>query len=127
MIVGVPRETYPGERRVALVPSSFPNLAKAGIEVIVEAGAGVAAGFPPMRIRRQGREDLSRIGPRFLQAADIVIQMLCYYGSMTRRGAPICRCFDATRSSSVFLRPMGSLTTVSRNRSGGRNPLFPWN
>ena len=39
MIVGVPRETYPGERRVALVPIVIPGLAKAGIEVIVEAGA----------------------------------------------------------------------------------------
>ncbi len=46
MIVGVPRETYPGERRVALVPVIIPQLAKAGMEVIVEAGAGVAAGFP---------------------------------------------------------------------------------
>ena len=43
MIVGVPRETYPGERRVALVPIVIPNLAKAGMEVIVEASAGVAA------------------------------------------------------------------------------------
>ena len=46
MIVGVPRETYPGERRVALVPIVIPNLAKAGIEVAIEAGAGIAAGFP---------------------------------------------------------------------------------
>ncbi len=32
MIVGVPRESYPGERRVALVPAVLANLAKAGIE-----------------------------------------------------------------------------------------------
>src|SRR5579875_1188938 len=36
MIVGVPRESFPGERRVALVPSVIPNLAKAGMEVIVQ-------------------------------------------------------------------------------------------
>ena len=46
MIVGVPRETFPGERRVALVPAAVPALAKAGLEVVVEAGAGAAAGYP---------------------------------------------------------------------------------
>jgi len=42
MIVGVPRETFPGERRVALVPAAIPNLKKAGLEVAIEAGAGIA-------------------------------------------------------------------------------------
>ena len=46
MIVGVPREIYPGERRVALVPAVIPNLKKAGIDVVIEAGAGLAAGYP---------------------------------------------------------------------------------
>ena len=46
MIVGVPRETYPGERRVALVPAVIPNLTKAGLQVVVEAGAGAEAGHP---------------------------------------------------------------------------------
>ena len=46
MIVGVPRETFPGERRVALVPSVVPTVAKSGLDVIVEAGAGLEAGYP---------------------------------------------------------------------------------
>ena len=46
MIVGVPRETFPGERRVALVPAVVPTLKKSGLDVIVEAGAGVEAGYP---------------------------------------------------------------------------------
>lgn len=45
MIVGVLRETEPGERRVALVPEGVKVLVKAGIEVHAETGAGVAAGF----------------------------------------------------------------------------------
>ncbi|MCI0354151.1 MAG: Re/Si-specific NAD(P)(+) transhydrogenase subunit alpha [Acidobacteria bacterium] len=45
MIVGVPRETVAGERRVALVPDLVPKLAKAGLEVVLESGAGTAAGF----------------------------------------------------------------------------------
>ncbi len=45
MIVGVPVETYPSERRVALVPSVAADLAKAGLEVVVQQGAGEKAGF----------------------------------------------------------------------------------
>ena len=47
MIVGVPKESYPGEQRVALVPAVIPNLIKAGVEVIVESGAGEQAGAAP--------------------------------------------------------------------------------
>ena len=46
MIVGVPKESYPAERRVALVPMVLPNLVKAGFEIIIEAGAGEQAGYP---------------------------------------------------------------------------------
>jgi NAD(P) transhydrogenase subunit alpha len=46
MKIAVLKELYPGERRVALVPANVPQLAKAKLEVLVEAGAGVAAGFP---------------------------------------------------------------------------------
>src|SRR4051812_8971480 len=46
MRVGVPRETAPGERRVALVPETAGKLAAAGFEVVVEPGAGAAASFP---------------------------------------------------------------------------------
>src|SRR5260370_25109210 len=46
MIVGVPRESFPGERRVALVPAVIPNLSQAGLDVVVEAGAGAASGYP---------------------------------------------------------------------------------
>jgi len=45
LIVAVPTETAPGERRVALVPDSVKQLRKKGLEVVVQAGAGLAAGF----------------------------------------------------------------------------------
>jgi H+-translocating NAD(P) transhydrogenase subunit alpha len=44
--IGVPRETTPGERRVALVPDVAARLANSGFEIAVERGAGVAASFP---------------------------------------------------------------------------------
>ncbi len=46
MKVAVLKETFPGERRVAIVPAAVPALVKAGLEVAVETGAGLAAGFP---------------------------------------------------------------------------------
>jgi NAD(P) transhydrogenase subunit alpha len=46
LIVGVPKESFPGERRVAIVPAVIPNLTKAGLEVVIEKGAGVEAGYP---------------------------------------------------------------------------------
>src|SRR5881394_3477093 len=49
MIIGVLKETYPGERRVALVPSSVAPLIKSGLRVQIEAKAGLAAGLKFMR------------------------------------------------------------------------------
>jgi NAD(P) transhydrogenase subunit alpha len=45
MKVAVLKESFPGERRVALVPAAIPALTKAGLEVVIEAGAGHSAGF----------------------------------------------------------------------------------
>lgn len=54
MKVGVPKETMAGERRVALVPDAIAKLVKDGHTVVVEAGAGVAAGFPDDAYRTAG-------------------------------------------------------------------------
>jgi NAD(P) transhydrogenase subunit alpha len=45
MKIAVVKETFPGERRVALVPASVPQLVKAGAELLIESGAGEAAGL----------------------------------------------------------------------------------
>lgn len=54
MIIGVPKETFPGEQRVALTPPVMAPLAKAGFEVIVEAGAGENAGFSDAEFTEKG-------------------------------------------------------------------------
>ena len=46
MLIGVPKETVSGERRVALVPESVGRLTKTGVEIVVERNAGTAAFFP---------------------------------------------------------------------------------
>ncbi|MBN1919039.1 MAG: Re/Si-specific NAD(P)(+) transhydrogenase subunit alpha [Verrucomicrobia bacterium] len=73
MIVGVPKETYPGERRVAVVPGVVPALTKAGVSVLVEAGAGDAAGFPDAEYRDKGAAIVGRA--EVFAKADVILQV----------------------------------------------------
>jgi NAD(P) transhydrogenase subunit alpha len=52
--LGIPRERREGERRVAATPESAKQLAALGVEVLVEAGAGVAAGYPDTAYSQAG-------------------------------------------------------------------------
>ncbi|MGH7623006.1 MAG: NAD(P)(+) transhydrogenase (Re/Si-specific) subunit alpha, partial [Gemmatimonadaceae bacterium] len=54
MNIGVAKERAAGEQRVALGPDSIAKLAKAGATVLVERGAGVAAGFPDAVLEKAG-------------------------------------------------------------------------
>jgi len=110
MIVGVPRESYPGERRVALVPTVLPQLAKAGLEVVVEAGAGVLAGFSDSEYEAKGAKVVANRAEVF-RLADIVAQVLCY-GSNDQTGKADVPCFRSGQALIGFLRPLGSLETV---------------
>jgi NAD(P) transhydrogenase subunit alpha len=71
MIVGVPKETAAGERRVAMVPDIVAKLAKLGLEVAVEPGAGTAAGFVDSAYRDGGARLQDNIWP----LADIVVKV----------------------------------------------------
>jgi len=55
-IIGVPRETYPGEHRVALVPATVATLKKQNFTVLVQNGAGTQAGFPDALYTKAGAE-----------------------------------------------------------------------
>ncbi len=110
MIVGVPKESYPGERRVALVPAVIPALLKAGLQVVVEAGAGADAGYPDADYITRGaqlhskREDVFGI-------ADIIVQVLCY-GSNDRTGSQDLPLLRRDQVLIGFLRPLGSIETI---------------
>jgi proton-translocating NAD(P)+ transhydrogenase subunit alpha len=73
MRIGVPKETFPGETRVALVPAAVGPLLKAGLEVVFETGAGEAAGFPDEGYRAQGASVASRA--EVFQTADVLLQV----------------------------------------------------
>jgi NAD(P) transhydrogenase subunit alpha len=110
MIVGVPRETYPGERRVALVPAVIPGLTKAGFQVVVEAGAGAEAGYPDADYSARGAQVSPARGDVF-QAADIIVQVLCY-GSNDKTGREDLSLMRPGQVLIGFLRPMGSIETI---------------
>ncbi|MBN2024179.1 MAG: Re/Si-specific NAD(P)(+) transhydrogenase subunit alpha [Pirellulales bacterium] len=73
MIVAVVKETFPGERRVALVPTLVPALLKAGLEVRVETGAGQAAGFPDQQYADKGANIAA--GRDDVLAADVILRV----------------------------------------------------
>jgi len=73
VIVGVARETAPGERRVALVPDALAQLTKAGLEVVVEQGAGVGALIPDSAYEAAGAKVVSR--DDLYRSADVVLRV----------------------------------------------------
>ena len=73
VLLGVPRETYPGERRVAIVPRTCDALGKLDIKIIIERTAGEAAGFPDAQYEARGATVASR--EQVFASADVVAQV----------------------------------------------------
>jgi NAD(P) transhydrogenase subunit alpha len=74
MIVGVSAEPDPRERRVALVPATVPRITKAGLEILVERGAGERAGFPDAAYEEKGAR-LAADRPQLFSSADLLVQV----------------------------------------------------
>ena len=117
MIVGIPKESFPGERRVALAPAVIPSLLKVGFEVVVEAGAGAAAGYPDAEYAGKGGKILAQRAEVF-KAADVVIQVLCY-GSNDSTGKADLPLLRPGQVLIGFLRPLGSVETVQEIAATG--------
>jgi proton-translocating NAD(P)+ transhydrogenase subunit alpha len=93
MIAGVITETLPGERRVALVPSVVPALAKIGVSVLVQRGAGMAAGFTDAAFAEKGAEHATSAA-EVVAKADLLLRV---------RVSP--ESTDAGRQDLALLRP----------------------
>jgi H+-translocating NAD(P) transhydrogenase subunit alpha len=74
-ILGTPRETFPGERRVAVTPRQCEALRKFGIEVLVESGAGAEAGYPDEAYASRGARLTDR--QTLFREAHLVAQVRC--------------------------------------------------
>jgi NAD(P) transhydrogenase subunit alpha len=116
VIIAVPRETAPRERRVALVPELARALVRDGFEVAVEAGAGSRAGFPDASYAEVG----VRLEPdpvRLLAAADVVLKVQPPR-ALERNGHEV----DRLRPGSVLigcLRPLDEPGTCERLAARG--------
>lgn len=74
MIVGVGRETAAGERRVALTPDAVRALARANLDVTLEAGAGAAAGFPDAEYEAAGAR-VESDGSKVLRDSQVLLSV----------------------------------------------------
>src|SRR6266567_2974168 len=117
MIVGVPKESFPGERRVALTPAVIPNLLKAGFEVVVETGAGVEASYPDADYAGKGAKVLPERSEVF-RTADVVVQVLCP-GSNDQTGKADLPLLKRDQILIGFLRPLGSSEAVQELAATG--------
>lgn len=117
MILGVPKESYPGERRVALVPMVIPALMKAGFEVVVETEAGTEAGYPDKQYTDKGAKIFPNRAAVF-GAADIVVQVLCY-GSNDLTGREDLPLLRRNQVLIGFLRPLGAAEMLQEIASAG--------
>ena len=106
MIVGVPKETFPGERRVALVPTALRPLIKAGLEVIVETGAGADAGYPDSAYADKGAKIASSRDEVF--GADIVVQVRGYGANPEEGKADV----ERLRSGQIVIGTFEPLTSI---------------
>lgn len=104
MIVGIPKETFPGERRVALTPASVPILIKGGLEVAIEAGAGAQAGYLDREYAAKGAALVSSRRELFEQAG-VIVQVLCY-GANDKTGELDLPLLKPEQVLIGFLRPL---------------------
>jgi len=117
VIVGVPKESYPGERRVALVPAVVPMLAKAGLEVVIETRAGEQAGYPDALYSDKGAKILPDRAAIF-GTADIIVQVLCY-GANDITGKADLSLLRRNQILIGFLRPLGSTEVLQQVAATG--------
>ena len=105
MLIGVPTESAPGERRVALVPESVARLVKAGVSISVQRGAGAAAAFTDAEYEKAGAALVD--GTEILARADLVVKV------QRPNDAELARIRDGA-ALIALLAPLGDAESVKR-------------
>ena len=117
MIVGVPKESYPGENRVALVPSSIPPLKKAGLEVFLESGAGVNAGFTDSAYQDKGAI-IEETRAALFEKTDVLLQVRAG-GANHGTGAADLASLTPKHTVIAFLEPLSEPGEILKLASTG--------
>ncbi len=113
MLIGVPTETVPGERRVALVPETIERLVKSGSSVCVERGAGRSASFDDEAYERAGATLASRAD---VYAADFIAKV-------ARPSVGELAAMRPGQTLLAFLSPLGDPASVERYAVRGISAL----
>jgi NAD(P) transhydrogenase subunit alpha len=117
MIVGVPAETYPGERRVALVPGDIARLTTRKIDVVVQVSAGDAAGYPDSLYAAQGATLVAERRDVFARA-DLLMQVRAA-GANARTGDADLALYRQGQAVVGFMDPLGAPEAGSRLAARG--------
>ena len=117
MIIGVPKELFPGERRVALVPSIVPSLTKASLDVLVEPSAGESAGFPDQAYVEKGARIASSRAQLFSDV-DVLLQVRSP-GAAGNTGLADLETLQANQTIIGFSEPLGEPAVAERVAAKG--------
>ena len=113
MRVGIGRETFPGERRVALVPGAIPALTKLGFEILLQKGAGDSAGFPNAMYQEKGARIVDERSEVF-DSSDIILQVLGL-GANPEAGVSDLKLFHEDQIIIGFLDPFSSPESIRKS------------
>ncbi len=117
MIVGVPKETFPEERRVAVVPTLAKSFEKLGVDVWVESDCGLEAGFPDPAYKEVGFSVISDRS-RLLNKADVLLQVRGL-GANPKMGEEDIPFFKKNQIQIGFLDPLTEKGSIDRLAGAG--------
>ncbi len=112
MIVGIPKETFPGQKQVAIVPDGVAALKKAGLEIMLEAGAGNEAGYPNELYREKGAQ-LAGSRAEVFQRSDIILQVQAF-GANPEKGMEDLELTHEGQAVVAFLDPLSAAESVKK-------------
>lgn len=109
MVVGVPKEEAIGERRVALVPAHIGSLTKAGIDVIVQRGAGYSSGYTDEAYQEKGATLVDERGAVY-ERSEVVLRVRAGKADeggfeesvLLREGQTVIGSFDPYGAEAIF-------------------------
>ncbi|OGG01295.1 MAG: NAD(P) transhydrogenase subunit alpha [Candidatus Glassbacteria bacterium RIFCSPLOWO2_12_FULL_58_11] len=112
MIVGIPKETFPGQRQVSVVPDGLAALSKAGLEVLVQAGSGAEAGYADELYSAKGAK-IVQSRTELFQKAEIILQYQAC-GANPEKGPEDLELLRPGQVVIAFLDPLGSADQIKK-------------
>ncbi len=110
-VIGVPKETFSGENRVAMTPQSAKDLQKLGFECLIEKGAGVASGFSDASYKEAGVK-IAATGTALWKAADVVAKVRAPSTAETKK-------FRKNQTVISFVNPAASDKLMEASKKAG--------